>query len=180
MNDSTPRDTESASEGDNEILSGDSLQEQDTREHGISGIENYDTASDFDSGGTELDIGGFLNIELLNINFQKMSLNDPVNSVEELRLSEWQQLLCKFSTDILYREQKVASKEATLSLMESRSMVLVCKVCMENDCNIVTLPCMHISMCNTCSDLHTADTSVLHSCPMCRANIRSSSHVYFA
>ena len=109
-----------------------------------------------------------------------MSLNDPVNSVEELRLSGWQQLLCKFSNDILSREQKVASKEATLSLMESRSMVLVCKVCMENDCNIVTLPCMHISMCETCFDSHTADSNVLHSCPICRANIQSSSHVYFA
>ena len=109
-----------------------------------------------------------------------MSLDDPAASIEELRLLEWQQLLNKLSTDILNREQKVALKEAKIALMESRSMLMECKVCMEEDCNMVTLPCMHISMCKTCCDSHTSDSNVMHYCPMCRANIQSSSQVYFA
>jgi hypothetical protein len=114
-----------------------------------------------------------VNIELLNINFRKLSLDDPAASIEELRLIEWQQLLNKLSTDILKREQEVVLKEA-------RSMQMECKVCMEEDCNMVTLPCMHISMCRTCCESHTSDSNVMHYCPMCRANIHSSSQVYFA
>ena len=69
-----------------------------------------------------------MNIELLDISFRKLSLDDPAASIEELRLIEWQQLLNKLSTDILKREQEVVLKEA-------RSMQMECKVCMEDKSN---------------------------------------------
>ena len=159
----------------------DALHEQAPQEPDVAAVfESYETEPDFES-----DDG--LNSESLNIDFQMLSINDPGNNVannvervnhNDLRLSEWQEILCRFSADILRREQKVASKEKTISLNESRSMLLECKICMENNCNIITFPCMHLVMCKACFDSHTEDTNVLHSCPICRAIIQSSSHVY--
>ena len=173
---------------------------QETTEHVVAFHEpdvavegnSDDVAVVFDSDDnieSEHDSDDDLNSESFIIDFQRLSINDSAdnigNNVErvnhnDLRLSEWQEILCRFSSDILLREQKVASKEKTISLNESRSMLLECKICMENNCNIITFPCMHLVMCKACFDSHTEDTNVLHSCPICRAPIQSSSHVYLA
>jgi DNA repair exonuclease SbcCD ATPase subunit len=43
-----------------------------------------------------------------------------------------------------------------------------CRICMENDKNIVLLPCQHYTMCEVCADKagQTGNT-----CPICRTNI---------
>lgn len=174
LNEQAPQDSESEFEGENEIPVAvqDSLHEQAPQDPDVTeAVESYDTEPDFDSDGV-------LNCESLNIDLQMLSINDPGNNVEDLRLSEWQEILCKFSADILRREQIVTSKEKTITLNESRSMLLECTICMESNCNIITFPCMHLVMCKACFDSHTEDTNVLHSCPICRALIQSSSHVY--
>jgi hypothetical protein len=161
----------------------DALHEQAPQEPDVAVVvESYETESEFDS-----DDG--LNSESLNIDFQMLSINDPANNVannvervnhNDLRLSEWQEILCRFSSDILLREQKVASKEKTISLHESRSMLLECIICMEDICSIIIFPCKHFIMCKPCFDSHTENSDVLHSCPLCRTIIQSNSHVYLA
>jgi hypothetical protein len=92
----------------------DALHEQAPQEPDVAVVvESYETEPEFDS-----DDG--LNSESLNIDFQMLSINDPANIVannvesvnhNDLRLSEWQEILSRFSSDILIREQKVVSKE---------------------------------------------------------------------
>ena len=161
----------------------DALHEQAPQEPDVEAVfESYETEPDFES-----DVG--LNSESLNIDFQMLSINDPVdivvNNVESVnhsvvRLSEWQEILSRFSSDILIREQKVASKEKTLSLYESRSKLLECIICMDDICSIIIFPCKHLIMCKPCFDSHTENSDVLHSCPVCRTIIQSNSHVYLA
>ena len=161
----------------------DALHEQAPQEPDDAAVvESYETEPEFDS-----DDG--LNSESLNIDFQMLSINDPVdiivNNVESVnhsvvRLSEWQEILSRFSSDILIREQKVASKEKTISLHESRSMLLECIICMDDICSIIIFPCKHFIMCKPCFDSHTENSDVIHSCPVCRTIIQSNSHVYLA
>lgn len=48
---------------------------------------------------------------------------------------------------------------------------LMCKVCMDNTANVVTLPCAHFTSCVTCS-------TALTSCPQCRQRISTRIKVY--
>ena len=143
----------------------------------------------YDNIESEHDSDDDLNSESFIIDFQRLSINDSAdnigNNVERdnhnyLRLSEWQEILSRFSSDILIREQKVVSKEKTISLHESRSMLLECIICMEDICSIIIFPCKHFIMCKPCFDSHTENSDVLHSCPVCRTIIQSNSHVYLA
>ncbi len=47
-----------------------------------------------------------------------------------------------------------------------------CVICMENEKNIVFLPCGHIASCFSCA-------SSLHSCPLCRVKISQQHKVFF-
>ena len=161
----------------------DALHEQAPQEPDVEVVvESYETEPDFES-----DVG--LNSESLNIDFQMLSINDPANIVannvesvnhNDLRLSKWQEILCRLSSDILLREHKVISKEKTISLHESRSMLLECIICMEDICSIIIFPCKHFIMCKPCFDIHTENSDVRHSCPLCRTIIQSNSHVFLA
>jgi hypothetical protein len=143
----------------------------------------------YDNIESEHDSDDDLNSESFIIDFQRLSINDSAdnigNNVErvnhnDLRLSEWQEILCRFSSDILLREHKVISKEKTISLHESRSMLLECIICMEDICSIIIFPCKHFIMCKPCFDTHTENSDVRHSCPLCRTIIQSNSHVFLA
>jgi hypothetical protein len=138
---------------------------------------------------SEHDSDGDLNSESFIIDFQRLSINDSADNIEnnvervnhnDLRLSKWQEILCRLSSDILLREHKVISKEKTISLHESRSRLLECIICMEDICSIIIFPCKHFIMCKPCFDTLTENSDVRHSCPLCRTIIQSNSHVFLA
>ncbi|CAC5384305.1 unnamed protein product [Mytilus coruscus] len=51
----------------------------------------------------------------------------------------------------------------------------LCKVCFDNQVEVIFLPCMHVCWCKNCSD----KTNVKH-CPICREKIKESRPLYFA
>uniref|UniRef100_A0A8D8ZDZ7 Apoptosis inhibitor IAP n=1 Tax=Cacopsylla melanoneura TaxID=428564 RepID=A0A8D8ZDZ7_9HEMI len=70
--------------------------------------------------------------------------------------------------------QKTPTNIETKSLPSSttkRNEALVCKACYVNECNILVLPCLHMSVCGHCSVL-------LDKCIMCRVKISGSLPVF--
>ena len=157
--------------------------------------DNDDDLNNDDISESEAEIvnDGVLNnghtSESLAIDFQMLSINDPGDISENdsgrvnynsLQLSRWQEILCKFSSNIMLREHKIISKENEISLHEARSRLIECVICMNNICSIIIFPCKHFVMCKTCFDTHTGNLDICHFCPLCRTIIQSNSHVFLA
>ena len=143
----------------------------------------------YDNIESEHDSDDDLNSESFIIDFQRLSINDSADNIDnnvervnhnDLHLSNWQEILCRLSSNILLREHKVISKEKAISLHEARSRMLECIICMENICSIIIFPCKHFIMCKPCFDTLTENSDVRHSCPLCRTIIQSNSHVFLA
>lgn len=47
----------------------------------------------------------------------------------------------------------------------------LCKICLENNFNIVLLPCRHLATCEKCS-------SLLNKCPICRCSVEGTISVF--
>lgn len=60
-------------------------------------------------------------------------------------------------------EEPGTSSDKAIAQMNTGSMA-ECVVCMENDVNVIFLPCGHLCCCNVCQ-------TSLNDCPMCRCNI---------
>jgi hypothetical protein len=149
------------------------------------------SGSEHDSDGVAVVVDSYddLNSESFIIDFQRLSINDSADNIDnnvervnhnDLHLSNWQEILCRLSSNILLREHKVISKEKAISLHEARSRMLECIICMENICSIIIFPCKHFIMCKPCFDTLTENPDVRHSCPLCRTIIQSNSHVFLA
>lgn len=67
--------------------------------------------------------------------------------------------------------------EQSQSKATKRSESKVCVVCMENDVNTVSIPCGHTSLCSGCAQESTL-SMLNHSCPECRATIKSTQRIY--
>ena len=63
--------------------------------------------------------------------------------------------------------EKLKERERSAAVAESR----LCKICMENEMEIVFLPCGHLMSCTNCAP-------VLKNCPICRRPIKGSVRTY--
>ena len=124
--------------------------------------------------------------EAMVINFQKLSVNTANEDEYKQRIRcifEWETILCKHASSVSIREKSVkdteeniSAQEIAIQLLKSRSVNLLCKICLQNDCNILIFPCHHHAMCASCHDAlfyHGHD-----GCPVCRAVICGYTNVY--
>ena len=123
------------------------------------------------------------------ISFQKLSV-DSVDSVSEDGFSQrsslynrWETILCKLSSDVSIREKSikdreeaVCAQERDIQLLKERSAILGCKICLHNNCSIISYPCKHFSMCSPCFNTLLILGHI--NCPVCRGVIRGYSNVY--
>ena len=130
--------------------------------------------------------GPLNDFEEMVINFQELSVNTAIEDEYKQRIRcifEWETILCKHASSVSIHEKSVKDREENISvqeiaiqLLESRSVNLLCKICLQNDCNILIFPCRHLAMCASCLDAlfdHGHDC-----CPVCRAVICDFTNVY--
>ena len=54
---------------------------------------------------------------------------------------------CIRAETIKTRENAISAQEVVIQTLENRSENLLCKVCLQNDSNIIVSPCFHRAMC---------------------------------
>ena len=132
--------------------------------------------------------------ESLIVDFQRLSISSAENSDvsdpewisrNTAMCTRWQTILCKYSANILLREQNINAKEKTISLQitknnahKKKSKMLDCKICFENICDTIIFPCRHFIMCKQCFETITNNSPNI--CPLCRTNIQTHSNVFLA
>jgi hypothetical protein len=85
----------------------------------------------------------------------------------------------QFSTDKSATTAAAAAAafdDSARSLMEENRQLKeakTCKICMDEEVNIVFLPCGHLACCNSCAP-------ALRNCPICRALIRGTVRIYLS
>ena len=130
--------------------------------------------------------------ETLLINFQKLNIDSVENcdtcdddwiSHRTTMSTRWQSTLCKYSADIILRENNVKAKEngvsaqvISIEMWKRKSEMLDCKICYDEICSIICFPCKHFVMCFNCFDNSVITRQ--NSCPVCRADIQSYSSVF--
>ena len=67
-------------------------------------------------------------------------------------------------------ELKIKALSAEIQLMRHKKM---CRVCMDQECDLIFLPCSHLSVCRSCG-------KVLKTCPICRKKIWTTVNVFTA
>ena len=110
--------------------------------------------------------------------FQKLSLNPTIK--EELSyirqimscISVWEAGVCIRAHLVKTREEATSAQEVVIQTLENCSENLLCKVCLQNDSNIIVSPCFHIAMCSSCH------VFIPDYCPVCRTAILDSMIVY--
>ena len=106
--------------------------------------------------------GPSYDFEAMVISFQKISV-DTVNEDDyrqRIRLiTKWETILCKHSSSVSIREKSVKNREEVVSaqefaiqLLKKHSANLECKICLHDDCSIISYPCCHFAMCAACFD----------------------------
>ncbi|XP_078615353.1 baculoviral IAP repeat-containing protein 2-like [Branchiostoma floridae x Branchiostoma japonicum] len=68
------------------------------------------------------------------------------------------------------QQDKIPTQESELERLREERM---CKICMEEEMEIVFVPCGHFAVCQNCS-------ASLHHCPMCRKNIDGTVRAYMS
>ena len=86
----------------------------------------------------------------------------------------WEAGVCARADSVKTREEAISAQEVSIQSLENRSENLLCKICFQNDSDIVLAPCLHISMCSTCH------ARVYDHCPVCRTVIHDSRVVYIS
>ena len=110
--------------------------------------------------------------------FQKLSINPTIKEeLSDIRqrmrcISVWEAGVCARADLVKTKEEAISAQEVIIQTLENRSENLLCKVCLQNDSNIIVSPCLHISMCSTCH------FRVHDNCPVCRTVILDSRIVY--
>ena len=117
--------------------------------------------------------------------FQKLSLHptteDKLLYIRQRMscISVWETRMCIRADLVRTREEAIKTRENTISAqevviqtLENRSENLLCKVCLQNDSNIIVSPCFHIAMCSSCHMF------IPDHCPVCRTAILDSTIVY--
>ena len=106
--------------------------------------------------------GAVIPIDGPSCDFQRLS----VDSVSEddyrqrIRLiTKWETILFKHSSSVSIREKSVKNREEVvcaqefvIQLLKKRSANLECKICLHDDCSIISYPCCHFAMCAACFD----------------------------
>ena len=112
--------------------------------------------------------------------FQKMSICSTIQEeLADMRqrmqcISIWEAGLFARADSVKTREEAISAQEVTIQSLENRSNSLLCKICLQNDSDIVLVPCLYISMCATCH------ARVYDHCPVCRTVIHDSRVVYIS
>ena len=124
--------------------------------------------------------------------FQKLSLypttEDKLLYIRQRisSISVWETRMCIRADSVLTREESIkireksiktrenciSAQEVAFQTLENCSENLLCKVCLNNDSNIVVSPCFHIAMCSTCHAF------IPDRCPICRTAILGTAIVY--
>ena len=77
-------------------------------------------------------------------------------------MSIWEDWLFVRANSVKIREENISVQEEAIHVLENRSDTLLCKICFQNDSDIILVPCLHIAMCATCH------VRVFITCPVCR------------
>lgn len=97
--------------------------------------------------------------ENLNLN----DINQIINLLEDNRILNLNEYYKKIPNILMKHENTNDSKLININENE-RTILLECKVCLENLIKILILPCTHIVLCKSCSENCTT-------CPICRSDI---------
>ena len=87
-------------------------------------------------------------------------------------ISIWEAGLFARADSVKTREEAISVQEDSIQCLENRSDTLLCKICFQNDSDIILVPCLHISMCATCH------VRVFINCPVCRTLVHDSRVVF--
>ena len=110
--------------------------------------------------------------------FQKLSINPTIKEeLSDIRhrmhcISVWEAGVFARADLVKTKEEAIRTQEVIIQTLENRSENLLCKICFQNDSNIIVSPCLHISMCSTCH------VRVHDQCPVCWTMILDSRVVY--
>ena len=87
-------------------------------------------------------------------------------------ISIWEARLFARADSVKTREETISVQEEAIHVLENRSDTLLCKICFQNDSDIILVPCLHIAMCATCH------VRVFITCPVCMAVVHDSRVVF--
>ncbi|XP_062520002.1 baculoviral IAP repeat-containing protein 8-like [Corticium candelabrum] len=105
---------------------------------------------------------------------RRSETNRTIEKLEErLKASEsHRRRLVKDALDVkqsLIDSKKLNSDDVTA--LRTRADEMLCKVCFESEMDVLLMPCRHLVVCQTCSEL-------LDDCPTCRGKINAVERVY--
>jgi hypothetical protein len=107
------------------------------------------------------------------------SMSSSSNSILALSTgaSSWTETTPSGGTGMNGIETSVRNLDLETRSLETENRVLkeqkICKVCFENDANMVFIPCGHLVVCENCSDR-------LRECPVCRRPIQGVLKAYLS
>lgn len=92
----------------------------------------------------------------------------PTHGIPTVLLAAQESTNCKKQEPNEVQESADYKKPITTDDIEDRDL---CKICLENELDILVMPCKHLCLCAVCS-------ANLEKCPMCRTHITEFVKVY--
>lgn len=96
-----------------------------------------------------------------------------IKEVTQQRLRAYNSLEELCDAVLEYKEKKESTTKETKSKGDETNEALLCKICMDEQMNMVFEPCGHLSTCLKCS-------RPLYKCPMCRTIITKKRRIYMS
>lgn len=113
----------------------------------------------------------------MNISYKRSKKNGSSSSSESSPDDDSSPCSSQTSTDSEYSSYSSISSQSSQSSQssedEENSSRLLCKVCLDNELEVVFMPCGHFVSCSTCSQS-------LSKCPYCRKRIHSAVKTYLS
>jgi len=92
-------------------------------------------------------------------------INQKSEQIKQLQLCIFEMKIRQIKNDKKVEEYKVKTDNAVKE-MENIKNKYLCSVCFENNKNVVLEPCLHFSICRSCSEK-------VYKCPICRGDIET-------
>ena len=137
-----------------------------TCQSAISGRGHYGTGRNVDPASVNdvIDREKVIADMVKNVAERENFIDDRVNVI-----AGWENIIADRESLVAVREQVVPGREN--AIVDK----LACQICLENETNIICIPCKHMCVCSQCLDLLKDPR-----CPVCRQYVQGPSIVYLS